>query len=36
MKTGQICSLLTMMEIKGKVKNLGGMVYGIKRQLTLD
>jgi DNA processing protein len=30
MKTGQVCSLLTMMEIKGKVKNLGGMTYSLK------
>lgn len=36
MKTGQACSLMTMMEIKGKVRNLGGMVYGVKRELTLD
>ena len=31
MKTGQVCSLMTMMEIKGQVKNLGGMTYGLKR-----
>ncbi len=27
--TGQVASLLTLMEIKGKIKNLGGMVYTI-------
>ena len=32
MKTGQICSLMTMMEIKGLVKNLGGMTYSLKRK----
>lgn len=31
MKTGEVSSLLTMMEIKGKVKNLGGMVYTIAK-----
>lgn len=31
MGTGQVSSLLTLMEIKGKVKNLGGMVYALMR-----
>jgi len=29
--TGKVCSLMTMMEIKGKVRNLGGMTYTLKR-----
>lgn len=29
METGKVSSLLTLMEIKGKVKNLGGMVYSL-------
>lgn len=31
MKIAHVASLLTIMEIQGKVKNLGGMVYGRKR-----
>ncbi|MCL4382416.1 MAG: DNA-processing protein DprA [Patescibacteria group bacterium] len=31
MEAGRIASLLTLMEIKGKVKNLGGMVYTINK-----
>ncbi|MFH0864317.1 MAG: DNA-processing protein DprA [Candidatus Gottesmanbacteria bacterium] len=31
METGKITSLLALMEIKGKVKNLGGMVYTVAR-----
>jgi DNA processing protein len=31
METGKVASLLTLMEIKGKVKNLGGMIYTIMR-----
>lgn len=31
LETGKIASLLALMEIKGKVKNLGGMVYTIAR-----
>ena len=31
METGKVASLLTLMEIKGKVKNLGGMVYTISK-----
>ncbi len=31
MNVGQVMSLMTMMEMKGMVKNLGGMVYGINR-----
>lgn len=29
--TGKVISLLTMMEIKGKIKNLGGGTYGVSR-----
>jgi len=31
METGKVSSLLTLMEIKGKVKNLGGMIYALTR-----
>lgn len=31
MGVGQVASLLTLMEIKGKIKNLGGMVYALMR-----
>jgi len=31
METGKIASILTLMEIKGKIKNLGGMVYNLER-----
>lgn len=31
LKIGKVASLLTLMEIKGKVRNLGGMVYTINR-----
>ncbi|MCX6724752.1 MAG: DNA-protecting protein DprA, partial [Candidatus Shapirobacteria bacterium] len=31
MNVGEVMSLMTMMEIKGMVKNLGKMVYGINR-----
>lgn len=31
MDVGQVMSLMTMMEMKGMVKNLGNMVYGINR-----
>lgn len=31
METGQVSSLVTLMEIKGKIKNLGGMVYALVR-----
>ncbi|MFZ5366235.1 MAG: DNA-processing protein DprA [Patescibacteria group bacterium] len=31
MDSGKIASILTMMEIKGKIKNLGGMVYALAR-----
>ena len=31
LETGQVASIMSLMEIKGKVKNLGGMVYIINR-----
>lgn len=31
MEVSQTASLLTLMEMKGKIKNLGGMVYGLVR-----
>lgn len=31
METGKVCSIMTLMEIKGRVKNLGGMTYTLKR-----
>lgn len=31
LETGKIASILTLMEIKGKIKNLGGMVYTLNR-----
>ena len=31
MEVGRATSVITMMEIKGMVKNLGGMVYTINR-----
>jgi DNA processing protein len=31
LNVGQVMSLITMMEIKGMVKNLGKMMYGINR-----
>ncbi|MBI4999893.1 DNA-protecting protein DprA, partial [Candidatus Gottesmanbacteria bacterium] len=31
METGKVASLLILMEIKGKVKNLGGMIYTMMR-----
>ena len=27
--TAKVCSIMTLMEIKGKVKNLGGMTYAL-------
>jgi len=32
LKAGQVASLLTILEIKGKVRNLGGMVYGLNHR----
>ncbi len=31
LEAGKVASLLTIMEIKGKIKNLGGMVYSISK-----
>jgi len=31
LKTAQVASLVSMMEIKGKIKNLGGMIYTINK-----
>lgn len=31
METGKVASLVTQMELKGKIKNLGGMVYSINK-----
>lgn len=32
MPTGKVCSKMTMMEIKGRVRNLGGMNYCLRRK----